>query len=212
MLLQNVYTLEGKLIKIKKIRDNMFLIKVMTTGLTKDKMNFPQVIVKGELAHNFEELYKAGDYVSIKAHIGERSTNVNGKIKPVNAIYADSIEQIKTLAAEFGFEGNLSDEKVARFKNELNVSGIVEFVTPMSNGKKRVVGLLTPQKVVVTDFYSKRDYTNIQKGSLVCVKALCQTRNKAIKNEEDNTEYMKHIDTFNVKQIIPVESNGVLRR
>lgn len=190
MLLKNDYFVDGKIVHKRVIRDNFVILTVMTLATQQNKKNFPQIICKGAAASEAMK-YEKDDYVSIEAHIGERTIYEEEKPKKIGAIYADKISAVPSLSEEFGFD-MFNSGKGRNMRNEINIIGIVETISKNPKSQKKVViSLTTPKRVIMTDYSPSKKYDDITRGDIVCIKGLVQTKN--ITPESENPEEKKRV-------------------
>ena len=68
-MLQNKVFIKGKLLKKVKIRDNFWVLTVVTNDYHKDRMNYPRFTCRTSYVCKHLENIQVNDYVEIKAHI-----------------------------------------------------------------------------------------------------------------------------------------------
>lgn len=234
-MLQNKVFIKGKLIKKAKIRDNFWVVTVVTNDYRKDKMNYPRFTCKTSFACKQLENIQINDYVEIKAHIGDRKIFNDDKFKTVGCLYIDEIQKLQSLAESFGFITPNENSKFnnKEFLNEFNLVGFYE--SSVKKGNRTYVSLRTPDKIILVDYNSARDYSSLDKNSLLCVKGVVQAGNNKFNKTDkkpdtevassenmnnENTDdtattsekkKSKYIESYVISQSESVSTSGLLR-
>lgn len=232
-MLQNKVFIKGKLLKKVKIRDNFWVLTVVTNDYHKDRMNYPRFTCKTSFVSKQLENIQVNDYVEIKAHIGDRKVLRDEKYKTVGCLYVDEIQKLQSLAESFGFithnqKKNFNNKE---FLNEFNLVGFYE--SSYKKGNRTYVSLRTPDKIILVDYHPGRDYSNLDSNTLLCIKGVIQAGNNKYNktNKETDTETLsqeaenntntqnesssakksKYIESYVISQAESVSTSGLLR-
>lgn len=233
-MLQNKVFIKGKLLKKVKIRDNFWVLTVVTNDYHKDRMNYPRFTCRTSYVCKHLENIQVNDYVEIKAHIGDRKVLRDEKYKTVGCLYVDEIQKLQSLAESFGFITHDQDNNFnnKEFLNEFNLVGFYE--KSVKKGNRTYVSLRTPDKIILVDYHPGRDYSKLDSNTLLCIKGVIQAGNNKFNKttKETDTETpsqesengtnientstslikkSKYIESYVISQVESVSTSGLLR-
>lgn len=188
----NEITLNGRLVKKRKIRDNLYLIKIFTDG-PKDSKNVPNVICRGELTKQLDSI-ALNDYIIIEAKFQSGRIIKSGVEQRTTNIVATSIKKAESLAEQLGF--NIPSRNSAKnYENKFQVSGILKNVTSKSGGY-HVLFVDIPETVPFSFYTKKKLKEELHPGSIICLSGVVQTKNVEI-IESDTNESISDPSTEN---------------